>query len=216
MRRRFIPVLPPIRNTRRQNRVAHELPRADPAQLATCRALALRRLCGSTRRVRNLPGMTRAFRAFTFMQLLCAMGTACSHAPIPGLASPISAEPDSALRVACEVTISREAAAGRRVYRESEVEQKADMILENRWPHFPNPPQPPTTVEVEFVIDSSGRADMETLRPVLPAPADFFQSVADYLSKAKFHAARVAGHPVRMCVRQTFQFQPVYGPNGTR
>jgi hypothetical protein len=129
------------------------------------------------------------------------------------MASPISAEPDPALRILCEATIRREASAGRRVYRHSEVEHEADLIFEGRGPKFPNPPQPPTDVEVEYVIDSTGRADVGTLRPVAPAPADFLESVADYLASAKFHPALLAGHPVRMCVRQTFQFKTTYGGN---
>ena len=58
---------------------------------------------------------------------------------------PVSAESDSASRTPCEATIGREAAAGRHVYRDSEVDQKPELIFENRGPKFPNPPsQAPT------------------------------------------------------------------------
>jgi hypothetical protein len=35
-------------------------------------------------------------------------------------------------------------------------------------------------------------------------------SIRDFLSSATFKPARVAGHPVPQCLKQTFQFVPTY------
>jgi hypothetical protein len=125
---------------------------------------------------------------------------------------PVSAETDSLSRIPCEATISHEAIAGRRVYRESEVDQKPELIFENRGPKFPNKPQPGTDVLVEFVVDSAGRADMTRFRPLYPVAADFLASVMDFLPSAKFKAGRLAGRPVAVCAKQTFQFRMATGP----
>ena len=91
-------------------------------------------------------------------------GCAAAREPEP-LPPPLSAETDSASRVPCDATIRRAAVTGRRVYRHAEVGEPADLVWENRGPRHPQPGQN-ATVQVEFVIDSAGRADMSTFRPL--------------------------------------------------
>jgi len=147
-----------------------------------------------------------------FAIICCAIAIACTHSDPRILPIPVSAETDSLSRTPCEATISHEAVAGRRVYRESEVDQKPELIFENRGPKFPNKPQPGTDVRVEFVVDSVGRADMRTFRPLYPVAADFLESVMDFLPTAKFKIGLLTGRAVAVCATQTFQFRMAIGP----
>jgi hypothetical protein len=144
----------------------------------------------------------------------CASSPPLPPEPIP---PPISAELDSGLRMPCEGTIRHAAATGERVYREKEVDSAADMIWEKRGPKSPHGAT--GTVKIEFVVDSAGRADMRTLRPLLPAYPDLFVSVRTFLPSAKYKPARVGGHPVAQCVNQTFVFEfrgPINADNRDR
>jgi hypothetical protein len=147
-----------------------------------------------------------------FTAICCALAVACAPSVPRILPNPVSAETDSLARTPCEATIRDEAVAGRRVYRESEVDQKPELIFEHRGPKFPNEPQPGTDVRVEFVVDPSGRADMSTFRPLYPVPADFLESVMDFMPTAKFKVGLLAGRAVAVCALQTFQFRMVTGP----
>lgn len=140
---------------------------------------------------------------------------ACSRAqpPIPLLPAPLSVETDSAFRVPCELTVRRAAATGTHIYRESEVTDHAELVLvNNRGPAYPNEKTEavPATVIVEFVVDSTGAADLATFRPLETGPSDFLVSVRDFLATATFKPARLAGQRVPQCLKQTFQFVPTY------
>ena len=136
--------------------------------------------------------------------VLCVAAMGCaSAAPAKPIPLAVSAEADSALREPCAATIRGAELAGRRVYREKEVDSAADLIFENRGPKYPGVSG---DVRVEYVVDSSGHADMATLRPVVPVNPDLFVSVRNYLPSAKLKPARLGGHPVAQCVIQSFQF----------
>lgn len=61
-------------------------------------------------------------------------------------------------------------------------------------------------VVVEFIVDTTGRADLESVR-ILSTPADaFVVSVRDALAATRYHPALVAGQRVRQRVRQGFVF----------
>jgi protein TonB len=125
----------------------------------------------------------------------------------------LSAEADSAFRVPCTLIVQRATAAGNHIYRESEVNDKAELVLVNhRGPAYPNEKTEaiPATVLVEVVVDSTGAADVTTFRPVQTGPEEFLISVREFLSTATYTPARVAGHPVAECLMQTFQFVPTY------
>jgi hypothetical protein len=82
-------------------------------------------------------------------------------------------------------------------------------MWENRGPRHPQPGQN-AIVQVEFVIDSAGRADMSTFRPLQPVSANFLGSVREFVSSAKFRPARIGTQPVAMCAKQSFEFGTVY------
>jgi hypothetical protein len=132
-----------------------------------------------------------------------ATAACASNSPPKPIPLAVSAEADSALRVPCEATIRGAATLGRRVYREKEADTAASLIFENRGPKYPGESG---TVETEFVVDSAGRADMATLRPLLPASAVLFASIRDFLPSAKFKPARIHGLPVNQCVNERFEF----------
>jgi hypothetical protein len=144
-----------------------------------------------------------------------AAALACSRAQpaIPLFPAPLSQETDSTFRVPCELTVQRAAAAGTRIYRESEVNDHAEPVpINNRGPRYPNEKTRavPATVIVEFVVDSTGAVDLATFRPLEAGPRDFLVSVRNFLATAAFKPARIAGHRVPQCLKQTFQFVPTY------
>jgi len=63
------------------------------------------------------------------------------------------------------------------------------------------------TVVVQFVVDTTGHAEMRTLKPVRPADEHFLRAVVDALRIARFTPATVNGHKVRQLVQQTFEFR---------
>lgn len=134
--------------------------------------------------------------------VLSATGCASTPPPEP-IPLPVSAAADSALRVPCEAAIRSAAAAGRRVYREKEVNSPVALIWENRGPTYPGESG---TIEVELVVDSAGHADMATVRPLRPAPRALFATVREFYPTARFKPARVGGIPVTQCAQQKFVF----------
>jgi len=141
---------------------------------------------------------------------MCATAGGCAGAPAAApLPMPVSAEADSALRVPCEATIRRAATSGRRVYREAEVVKPAELVFENRGPRHPEPGGG-ATIKVEFVIDSVGRADMATFRPLRPAPTDYLRSVWEFVQSSKFTPARIGTRAVAQCGLQSFDFRSDY------
>jgi hypothetical protein len=141
-----------------------------------------------------------------------APGCSRPQALSPPLPAPLSLEADSVFRVPCELLVRRAAAAGRHIYRESEVTEHAELARDDRRPAYPNERTEavPAAISVEFVVDSAGVADMATFRPVETAPKEFLMSIRDFLSSARFTPAHVAGRSVSQCVKQTFQFVPTY------
>ena len=123
-----------------------------------------------------------------------------------------------ASRAACDSIVNRAATAGRRIYRESEVEVPAEFIFENRGPKYPRmyelgtgrtlPNREAANVRTVFVVDSTGQPDTTTLQSILPVTESFLQSIATYLPSARYKPARLAGHAVPQCVKQSFVFVP--------
>ncbi|MGI8496539.1 MAG: hypothetical protein ACR2OG_03005 [Gemmatimonadaceae bacterium] len=64
----------------------------------------------------------------------------------------------------------------------------------------------PGTVVVEFVVDSTGRADLTTVNVVSAASPPQLESVREYLTEAHFQAAELRGRHVLQCVQQRFEF----------
>lgn len=64
----------------------------------------------------------------------------------------------------------------------------------------------PGRVVVEFVVDTTGRAETETVGVVSATDPLFTEAVRHALADARFKPARVAGRPVPQVVRQPFTF----------
>jgi len=60
---------------------------------------------------------------------------------------------------------------------------------------------------LRFVIDSTGRVDMSTVRVVNATHKLFAQAVLAAMPKMKYRPASIAGRPVRLLVQQSFTFQ---------
>lgn len=63
-------------------------------------------------------------------------------------------------------------------------------------------------VVVEFVVDTSGRMEAQTLRVTRSTHPAFSRAVLASATGARFAPARIAGRPVRQVVQQTFVFSP--------
>jgi len=148
--------------------------------------------------------------AVLFAMASATAGSCASVPPRERLPPSASADPSPTSYVPCDAAIRRAAVAGLRVFRETEVGEPAALIFENRGPKYPPSFEMTGTaasVETEFVVDSTGRADMTTFGLLQPVPASFVESVRDFLLTARFTLARVGGHPVAMCVKQRFEFR---------
>lgn len=66
---------------------------------------------------------------------------------------------------------------------------------------------------LRFVIDSTGRVDMSTVRVVTSTHKLFAQAVIAAMPKMKYRPAKIAGQPVRLLVQQSFTFQ-IQKPKG--
>ncbi len=76
-------------------------------------------------------------------------------------------------------------------------------------PWYPDPlykERVPGRVLAEFVVDTAGRPEPETIGIVSSTDPRFAASVVRALSEARFIPARLRGHPVRQLVQQPFTF----------
>lgn len=94
-------------------------------------------------------------------------------------------------------------------YLVTEVERVAEPFPGNPVPRYPESLRAAEiegTVTLLFVIDTTGRADLSTLR-VKRTDSDLFTaSVRDALEKSRFRPAEIGGRKVRMLVEQPFVF----------
>ena len=127
----------------------------------------------------------------------CASGPPPEPTPLP-----VSAESDPTLRVPCEAALRKAAAGGQRVYLEKDVESPAELIWKGRGPRYSGEVG---TIHVELVVDSTGRVDMTTLRPLTPASPVLFGSVRTFMATATFAPALIGGRAVSLC--RTFESQ---------
>ena len=62
------------------------------------------------------------------------------------------------------------------------------------------------TVVVQYIVDTTGHAEMRSVKRVKAADERFFQAVVDALRLARFTPAMINGHKVRQRVQQSFEF----------
>lgn len=94
-------------------------------------------------------------------------------------------------------------------YFASEVEKPATPLAENRAPDYPEQLRA-LNIEgvavVQFVIDTTGRADPASFRVLRTAHEGFAQAVRTVLPHWRFHPAEVGGRKVRVLVQQPIEF----------
>lgn len=97
-------------------------------------------------------------------------------------------------------------------YEPTEVDQRAVPSAFHGSPRFPDLPEAqrlPRQVLVEFVVDTTGRVDLATLRGRSPAEDALFVEVLRLaMVKWEYTAATKDGRKVRQIVRQAIQFDP--------
>jgi TonB family protein len=124
-----------------------------------------------------------------------------------------SVQPDSP--AAPKQTASRSASRGpqrvndNQTYFEFQVEKQAAVMPGNPAPRYPDMLRSAHVegeVLAQFVVDTSGQADMSTFK-VLKSTHDLFvQSVKAVLPNMKFYPAEVGGRKVKQLVQMPFQF----------
>jgi TonB family protein len=98
-------------------------------------------------------------------------------------------------------------------YDPGEVDERAAPSLLPAKPAYPNVPpreRRVRTVLVEYVVDTTGRVDLATIRGQSPDGADapFIDAVRAVAAQWEFTPARKDGRPVRQLVREALLFEP--------
>lgn len=99
---------------------------------------------------------------------------------------------------------------GGRTYVDSQVDKPAAPDRSNAPPEYPELLRREGvegTVMAQFVVDTTGRADVTTFRVLKPAHPLFVQAVRNALPKMKFSPAERDGRKVKQLVRAPFAFR---------
>jgi protein TonB len=94
-------------------------------------------------------------------------------------------------------------------YFEFQVEKPAEMLAESPKPKYPSVLESSGIageVQAQFVVASSGRADMDSFKVLKSTNELFTQAVKNVLPRMKFSPAMIGGKPVNQLVQQSFQF----------
>jgi TonB family protein len=130
---------------------------------------------------------------------IVAIAIACSM-PAPDMVAPQVGTPTA------------EQVATNRPYMEFQVEQPASADPTNRPARYPAELRAAGiegTVLVKFVVDTNGRADMQSFRVVKASHDAFATAVREALPDMRFHPARVGGHAVKQLITMPFSFSLV-------
>jgi periplasmic protein TonB len=95
------------------------------------------------------------------------------------------------------------------LYRSTEVDELPQLLTDLR-PEYPEVLRHAGiggAVELEYVVGRNGRVDSRSLRVVTADHDQFTRAVVRALRGARFKAARRAGRPVAVLVRQTIRFR---------
>jgi protein TonB len=94
-------------------------------------------------------------------------------------------------------------------YFEFQVEKPAEMLAESPKPKYPSVLESSGIageVQAQFVVSSSGKADMDSFKVLKSTNELFTQAVRNVLPRMRFSPAMIGGKPVNQLVQQSFQF----------
>jgi len=94
-------------------------------------------------------------------------------------------------------------------YFEFQVEKPAEMLQDSPKPKYPSVLESSGIageVQAQFVVASSGRADMDSFKVLKSSNELFTQAVKNVLPRMRFSPAMIGGKPVNQLVQQSFQF----------
>jgi protein TonB len=94
-------------------------------------------------------------------------------------------------------------------YFEFQVEKPAEMLQDSPKPKYPSVLESSGIageVQAQFVVSSSGKADLESFKVLKSTNELFTQAVKSVLPRMKFSPAMIGGKPVNQLVQQSFQF----------
>jgi protein TonB len=94
-------------------------------------------------------------------------------------------------------------------YFEFQVEKPAEMLQDSPKPKYPSVLESSGIageVQAQFVVNSSGKADMDSFKVLKSSNELFTQAVKNVLPRMKFSPAMIGGKPVNQLVQQSFQF----------
>jgi protein TonB len=94
-------------------------------------------------------------------------------------------------------------------YFEFQVEKPAEMLSDSPKPKYPSVLESSGIageVQAQFVVSSSGKADMDSFKVLKSSNELFTQAVKNVLPRMRFSPAMIGGKPVNQLVQQSFQF----------
>ena len=94
-------------------------------------------------------------------------------------------------------------------YFEFQVEKPAEMLSDSPKPRYPSVLESSGIageVQAQFVVASSGKADMDSFKVLKSTNELFTQAVKNVLPRMRFSPAMIGGKPVNQLVQQSFQF----------
>ena len=94
-------------------------------------------------------------------------------------------------------------------YFEFQVEKPAEMLQDSPKPKYPAVLESSGIageVQAQFVVSSSGKADMDSFKVLKSTNELFTQAVKSVLPRMRFSPAQIGGKPVNQLVQQSFQF----------
>jgi protein TonB len=94
-------------------------------------------------------------------------------------------------------------------YFEFQVEKPAEMLQDSPKPKYPSVLESSGIageVQAQFVVNSSGKADLDSFKVLKSTNELFTQAVKSVLPRMRFSPAQIGGKPVNQLVQQSFQF----------
>jgi protein TonB len=94
-------------------------------------------------------------------------------------------------------------------YFEFQVEKPAEMLQDSPKPKYPSVLESSGIageVQAQFVVNSGGKADMDSFKVLKSTNELFTQAVKAVLPRMRFSPAMIGGKPVNQLVQQSFQF----------